>query len=516
MTPTLCGIETEYGCAAFDAGGRRMSRANAPRILVGGLGTRWPCLKDLWGHGVFLCNGARCYVDAGGHPEYATPECADPWSVVRHVEAGHRIMATLAADVLARRGGIDRLIVSRANVDYVSGETWGSHESYLVRHDLARVWARIVPHLVSRIVVTGAGGFDTSRSGASFVLSPRVAHLKAVQSTESTHSRGIVHQKHETLAMHGYSRLHLVCGESLASETATFLRMGATALVVALADAGIDPTPRMHLADPLAAMTTFSRDPNLRATARVGLRAVRALDVQRRTLETVEAHLGHAALPEWAADVCARWRQILDLLDGGWEAAATVLDWPLKLSLFRDLAIERGLEWNAVRRWNVIVAAVEHDLREVESGQRLTPSRLEAHRGAIASIVGAARGWLVDGGCDPTAIGDFVELYWEMLETDLRFSQLGPDGLFETLDTAGLLDHRQPGVGPIEPAMSLPPDGGRARVRGAVIRRHADSSDHVADWLVVRDDVAGMALDLRDPFVTEERWRPFGEMAEAL
>jgi hypothetical protein len=97
---------------------------------------------------------------------------------------------------------------------------------------------------------------------------------------------------------------------------------------------------------------------------------------------------------------------------------------------------------------------------------------------------------------------------------DLRFSQLGPAGLFESLDAAGLLDHRQPGVGPIEPAMTLPPDGGRAHLRGAVIRRHAASSRYVADWLVVRDDASGLALDLRDPFVTEERWRPFPELAD--
>lgn len=45
-------------------------------------------------------------------------------------------------------------------------------------------------------------------------------------------------------------------------------------------------------------------------------------------------------------------------------------------------------------------------------------------------------------------------------------------------------------------------------MRGAVIRRHASSSRYVADWLVIRDEATGAALDLRDPFVTEEQWLP--------
>ena len=49
----------------------------------------------------------------------------------------------------------------RCNVDY-SGvpSTWGCHESYMHRvANPVAVPPQIVPHLVSRIIYTGAGGF---------------------------------------------------------------------------------------------------------------------------------------------------------------------------------------------------------------------------------------------------------------------------------------------------------------------------------------------------------------------
>ena len=176
----------------------------------------------------------------------------DPWSVVRYIQAGHQIIADLAQAVESERPPGTEVMCFRCNVDYGGlRTTWGSHESYLHRMSPAALQSQIVPHLVSRIIYTGAGGFNPLSSGLEFTLSPRVAHINRVASADSTSDRGIFHTKNEPLSRDGYNRLHIICGESLCSETAMFLKAGTTALIVAMADAGV--TSRRRSSDRVAA-----------------------------------------------------------------------------------------------------------------------------------------------------------------------------------------------------------------------------------------------------------------------
>ena len=127
--------------------------------------------------------------------------------------------------------------------------------------------------LVSRIVFTGAGGFDNRAPGLQFLLSPRVPHLVRVVSNESMHTRGIFHTKDEPLCGGGYRRLHVLCGEALCSEASTWLRVATTALVVCLAEAGVDVSRSVQLTAPLGALRAFAADYGTPAL----LRAIHAL-----------------------------------------------------------------------------------------------------------------------------------------------------------------------------------------------------------------------------------------------
>ena len=69
----------------------------------------------------------------------------------------------------------------------------------------------------------------------------------------------IFHTKNESLSMKGYHRLHLLCGESLCSERATWLKIGITALIVAMIEGGGRPGNTVQLKDPLASMHLFAR-----------------------------------------------------------------------------------------------------------------------------------------------------------------------------------------------------------------------------------------------------------------
>ncbi len=99
----------------------------------------------------------------------------------------------------------------------------------------------------------------------------------------------------------------------------------------------------------------------------------------------------------------------------------------------------------------------------------------------------------------------------EFFEIDTRFSQLGRKGIFSALDTAGTLDHDVPGVDNVEQSMEYPPEGGRAMLRGQVIRSHAGSGDYRCDWQRIVDMQQCRLLDLSNPFASKEIWKPISK-----
>jgi proteasome accessory factor A len=174
----LMGIENEYAFSASRVEGAPPLddvRALAQQ-LVEIVRERHAWLPDRQSSGMFLANGARFYVDAGDHPEYCTPECSAPAEVVGAVAAGARIIED--ARVELERRSKRTIAISHRNVDYRSGRTWGCHESYSHKCPPERVWDELMPHLVTRVVYTGAGGFDARGPDNVFQISPRVPHLR--------------------------------------------------------------------------------------------------------------------------------------------------------------------------------------------------------------------------------------------------------------------------------------------------------------------------------------------------
>jgi len=68
------------------------------------------------------------------------------------------------AHQLESQSGISRVNLFRTIVDYANlGTTYGCHESYLSRRSPLEFAQKVVDHLVSRIIYSGAGGFGKSK-----------------------------------------------------------------------------------------------------------------------------------------------------------------------------------------------------------------------------------------------------------------------------------------------------------------------------------------------------------------
>ena len=88
--------------------------------------------------------------------------------------------------------------------------------------------------------------------------------------------------------------------------------------------------------------------------------------------------------------------------------------------------------------------------------------------------------------------------------------------MFAGLDRAGVLAHHIPGVEAIEQAITEPPELGRARIRGEVIRRLAGQNGiYQCDWQGIFDVGTNRLLDLSQPFEAAERWIEYEQAVTA-
>jgi len=459
------GIETEYGFAALGADGERLDQDAVLAAFMGRVRELVPHLYHSGVNDLFTSNGSRVYLDAGSHPEVATPECSTPEEAVAYTRAGDRLLIQAAQTIDHEWSGEKvEVVLWKANVDHATHATWASHESYLHRAPQSHFAQQLMSHLVSRVVYTGAGGFDNRWSGLRFVLSPRVYHLEQVISGASTYERGIFHTRNESLAASPNRRLHVLAGESLWSETADYLRVGTTALLVAMIDAGRRPQQGLELESPLEAISTFAADVTCRVTAALKTSgALTACAIQRRLLECVEDELGTGYMPLWAAAVCRLWRSVLDRLESHPDSLIGVLDWPTKLAVLRHQCQREGQKW--------------HFSSETDSGCRSDEPVRRPCKDQVAA---------------------------KLLETDMRFNRLDESGIFTVLDRDGALDHRILSDGAIEQALHQPPATGRARVRASAVTQLTDKGrDIVCNWEKIVDDENDLVLDLGDPFQSE-------------
>lgn len=510
MAQRMFGVETEYAFSVVAPRGPAPDREIFLGQLLDRAREKLPNLSGMYSGGIFLSNGSRLYRDCG-HPELATPEVVNPWDVCRYVQAGEKILADLAVDVSASAHGSTQVLLSRCNVCYGGTHaTWGHHESHSHRANPSDLAPHLIPHLVSRLIYAGAGGFSNLSPGLVFTLAPRVFHLTSDVSDESTRNRGIYHTRDEPLSLGGYHRLHILCGESLCSEAALWLKLGATSLVLALTEAGLRPGQAIQLQSPLEAMRAFASDPECKVSV-LAARGKRwtAIAIQRHYLEQAQQHLSAPFMPRWAPDVCQFWERMLTQLEQGPSAVETTLDWSIKLSLYKRRCQSHGFSWESLTHWTQALTSL-HDAMRSRTQESVGPITQDVllPGSPVSDEVDRLRPWLRDRGLDWNDLSRFLRLRQELFEIDVRYGQLGDQGIFAALDRANVLDHRVPGVAPVQPAILDPPAEGRARLRGQCVRRfYTAPQRYRCDWMGVWDLGENRQLDLSDPFAEQENWQ---------
>src|SRR6187455_1290959 len=284
MDRRIFGLETEYGVTCTYRGQRRLSPDEVARYLFRRVVS--------WGRSsnVFLRNGARLYLDVGSHPEYATPECDSVVDLVAHDRAGERILEGLLVDAEKRlhdEGIAGEIYLFKNNTDS-AGNSYGCHENYLVsRHgEFGRLADILIPFLVTRQIVVGAGKVLQTPRGAVFCLSQRADHIWEGVSSATTRSRPIINTRDEPHAdAERYRRLHVIVGDSNMSETTTMLKVGTTDLVLRMIEAGVVMRD-LTLENPIRAIREISHDMTGRRLVKLANgREASALEIQGEYLQ---------------------------------------------------------------------------------------------------------------------------------------------------------------------------------------------------------------------------------------
>jgi len=340
MDRRIFGIETEFGVACIFEGHRRLSPDEVARYLFRRVVS--------WGRSsnVFLGNGSRLYLDVGSHPEYATAECDSLEQLIAHDKAGERILEDLTIDAQSRlqdEGVSGEIFLFKNNTDS-AGNSYGCHENYLIdrQGDFSRFSDVLIPFLVSRQLVAGAGKVLTTPRGATFCLSQRAEHIWEGVSSATTRSRPIINTRDEPHAdAERYRRLHVIVGDSNMSETTTLLKVGSTDLILRMIEAGV-VLRDMSLENPIRAIREISHDITGKRTVRLtNGREVSALDMQREYFEKAFdfAHRRGLATGSVAATLDL-WERTLDAIEkDDLAAVGTEIDWVAKLHLierYRD------------------------------------------------------------------------------------------------------------------------------------------------------------------------------------
>src|ERR687894_211391 len=258
MDRRIFGLETEYGVTCIYRGQRRLSPDEVARHLFRRVVS--------WGRSsnVFLRNGARLYLDVGSHPEYATPECDDVVDLVTHDKAGERVLEGLLLDAEQRlhdEGIAGEIYLFKNNTDS-AGNSYGCHENYLVGRagEFSRLADVLIPFLVTRQIICGAGKIAQTPRGASYSVSQRAEHIWEGVSSATTRSRPIINTRDEPHAdAERFRRLHVIVGDSNMSETTNLLKVGTTDLVLRMIEAGVVMRD-LTLDNPIRAIREVSHD----------------------------------------------------------------------------------------------------------------------------------------------------------------------------------------------------------------------------------------------------------------
>ncbi|HWT78111.1 MAG TPA: depupylase/deamidase Dop [Candidatus Methylomirabilis sp.] len=299
-----------------------------------------------------LANGGRLYVD-GAHPEYSTPETSNARDLVLFEKAGERIFDRCLEAANGKLPPSQQLVIYKNNTDN-KGNSYGYHENYLVsrRVPFEKLVESLTTFLVSRIIFCGAGkvGAENGTDPCDYQISQRADFFETLIGLDTMAKRPIINTRDEPHAdEEKYRRLHVIVGDSNMSEVTTYLKVGTTAIVLAMVEDGFIRKD-LALEDPVRAIKEISHDTTCRRKVRLKRgKEFSAIELQREYLDLALEYYATAEVSPQVSDLLERWQGVLDRLSEDPMACARELDWVIKKELIASYMAKKGIGFDDQR-----------------------------------------------------------------------------------------------------------------------------------------------------------------------
>ncbi len=313
--------------------------------------------------------------------------------------------------------------------------------TWSARHgEFGRLADILIPFLVTRQIICGAGKVLQTPRGAVYCVSQRAEHIWESVSSATTRSRPIINTRDEPHAdAERFRRLHVIVGDSNMSETTTLLKVGSTDLVLRMIEAGAIMRD-LTLDNAIRAIREVSHDMTGRSRVRLANgRELSALDIQYEYLNRAKDFTAKNGLDPVSKRVLDMWERALSAIEtGNLDMIAREVDWVTKYQLIERYRARHDLPLSSPR-----VAQLDLAYHDV-------------HRGR---------------------------------------------GLYYLLQRAGAVERAARDIDIFE-AKSVPPQTTRAKLRGEFIRRAQEKRrDFTVDWVHLKlNDQAQRTVLCKDPF----------------
>jgi proteasome accessory factor A len=323
-----------------------------------------------------------------------------------------------------------------------AGNSYGCHENYLVgRHgEFGRLADVLIPYLVTRQIICGAGKVLQTPRGAVYCVSQRAEHIWEGVSSATTRSRPIINTRDEPHAdAERFRRLHVIVGDSNMSETTMLLKVGATDLVLRMVEAGVVMRD-LTLENPIRAIREVSHDMTGRRKVRLANgREASSLEIQKEYFGKAKDFVDRRGGDAVTMRVLDLWERTLRAVEtGDLDLVAREIDWVTKYRLIERYRRKYDLPLSSPR----------------------------------------------------------------VAQLDLAYHDVHRDrGLYYLLEKKGSVERVARDLAIFE-AKSVPPQTTRARLRGEFIRRAQEKRrDFTVDWVHLKlNDQAQRTVLCKDPF----------------
>ena len=419
----ICGIETEYGIlhTGYKKAGKQLNPIVASSVLINAYVSEVMNQSPNWNYedenpiadargfiasgqmipeieaqlmNAILTNGARYYVDHA-HPEFSSPECSNAMSALLYDRAGEEILKKSMELVKNELGDGEEIVIYKNNSDG-KGNSYGCHENYLLSRltPFSDIVQGATSHFITRQLYTGAGKMgselNTQDKEITFQLSQRADFIEVEVGLETTLKRPIINTRDEphSYPQH-YRRFHVIAGDANISQTATFLKLGTTAIVMSMIEDKFWGS-EFIFAEPVKAYRQVSTDLSINEPLELeDGNSITALEVQweifRHAKKYGEAEGLESVNEEVGQKVLELWEEILNGLETDPMSLSNQLDWVAKKKLIEAYKDRHNLDYGDSRLFSLDLQY--HDLRSTHSiAERLVLAELVDHQDVLNAI----------------------------------------------------------------------------------------------------------------------------------